>query len=266
MSVAEREGVRLAWESAGSGPPLLLIQGLAYDRVGWGHGRHLLSERFRVVSFDNRGVGESDVPPGPYTTAEMAADAAAVLDASGFERAHVLGASLGGMIAQEFALAFPQRIDHLVLACTTPGGQSAYPLPQVSVEKFALFPTLPIEEALRMMVENSLSDESVRKRQDLVEEIYAYRLAHRPTLEGWQFQAGAAFDFDAFDRLGEITAPTLLLHGTADDVVDVRNGDLLLERIRNARLERFEGAGHLFFWEEPERFARSVGAFLLEPA
>jgi len=264
MSIAEREAVRLAWESSGSGPPLLLIQGLAYDRFGWGPGRELLAERFRVLSFDNRGVGESDVPPGPYTTAEMAADAAAVLDASDVERAHVLGVSLGGMIAQELALAFPQRIDRLVLACTTPGGPSAYPLPQVSVEKFALFPTLPIEEGLRMMIENSLSDESVRERPDLVEEIYAYRLGHRPTLEGWQFQAVAAFGFEALDRLGEITAPTLLLHGTADDVVDVRNADLLLERLQNARLERFEGAGHLLMWEQPERFAVTVRTFLEE--
>ncbi len=266
MSVAVRDGVRLAWEGAGTGPPLLLIQGLAYDRFGWGAGRELLTERFRVLSFDNRGVGESDVPTGPYTTAELAADAAAVLDAAGVERAHVLGASLGGMIAQELALAFPQRIDRLVLACTTPGGSAAFPLPAVSVEKFALFPTLPLEEGLRMMVENSLSDASVRDRPELVEEIYAYRLGHRPTLAGWQFQAAAAFLFDAFDRLDQLGAPTLLLHGTADDVVDVRNADLLLERIPDARLEHFEGGGHLLMWEEPERFARVVGDFLADEA
>ena len=99
----------------------MLIQGLGYARWGWGRGRPPRASVL-VVIFDNRGIGASDIPPGPYTVADLAGDAVSVLDAAGLERAHVIGASLGGMAAQELALAAPRRVDRLVLACTTPGG------------------------------------------------------------------------------------------------------------------------------------------------
>jgi 3-oxoadipate enol-lactonase len=263
MTVAEREGVRVAYQSEGSGPPLLLIHGLGYDRAGWGPLPQLLAGRFSVLRFDNRGLGESDVPPGPYSVAELAGDAAAVLDAEGIPRAHVVGTSLGGMIAQELALAHPARVDRLVLACTTPGGATAFPTPERTVRALGEFPAMPLEQGLRLLVENALSDRTLAARPRLVEEIHAYRLAHRPPLAGWQAQAAAAAEFDAAARLEQISAPTLVLHGTADNVVDVRNGEALAQGIPGARLELFEGCGHLFFWEEPERFARSLGDFLL---
>ncbi len=114
--------VKIAWESRGEGPPLLLIQGLGYGRWSWEPIVPGLAARHQVVFFDNRGIGESDKPKGPYTAAQMAGDALQVMDEAGIERAHVLGASLGGMIAQELAVAAPERVDRLVLACTTPGG------------------------------------------------------------------------------------------------------------------------------------------------
>ena len=222
----------------------------------------LLEERFRVIRFDNRGIGESDVPDGPYTAAGMAVDALQVLDEAGVERAHVLGTSLGGMVAQELALAAPERVKRLVLACTTAGGPSAFPLPQRTIELFTLFPTLPFEEGLRLMVRNALADATADSRPDLVDEIYAYRLANQPPLPGWQAQAAAGAAFDGSARLGEIRMPTLVLHGTADNVVDHRNAEILAREIPDARLEWFEGCGHLFFWEEPERFVSVVTEFL----
>jgi 3-oxoadipate enol-lactonase len=250
---------RIAYEVLGDGPPLLLCQGLGYTRSGWGPGRGLLAERFAVVAFDNRGIGESDVPSGPYTAAQLAGDALAVLDAAGFERAHVVGASLGGMVAQEVALAAPERVDKLVLACTTPGGANAFPMPAATVALFAQAALLDPLDALRRFVVNALAPDAP---PELVEEIYAYRLANPPDLAGWQAQAAAGASHDAYDRLSRIAAPTLVLHGTADNVVDYRNSELLAERIPNARLELFPGAGHLFFWEQPERFATAVGGFL----
>ena len=129
--------VKIAWESRGEGPPLLLIQGLGYGRWSWEPIVPGLAARHRVVCFDNRGIGESDKPQGPYTAAQMAGDALQVLDEAGIERAHVLGASLGGMIAQELAVAAPERVDRLVLCCTTPGGPDAVPMPEVTVRLFA---------------------------------------------------------------------------------------------------------------------------------
>jgi 3-oxoadipate enol-lactonase len=267
MTVALAGGVQIAYEERGDGgAAVLLIHGLGYNRHGWGPAPDLLARDFRVLLFDNRGVGESDVPPGPYSTREMADDALAVLDAAGVDRAHVVGTSLGGMIAQELVLAHPERVDRLVLACTTPGGPRSYPLPERTARAFVAFQTLPREVGLRLMVENALADETVGARPELVEEIYAYRLEHPPPLDGWQAQAGAAFGFDVLDRLAEVRVPTLVLHGTADNVVDYRNSELIAGAIDGARLELFPGTGHLFFWEEPERVFGTVAEFLGEAA
>jgi pimeloyl-ACP methyl ester carboxylesterase len=250
---------RIAWEAAGEGPPVLLIHGLGYARWGWGPVVEPLARRFRVLTFDNRGIGESEVPQGPYTARELADDALAVLGEAGIERAHVVGTSLGGMVAQELALAHPERVSRLVLACTTPGGAGAFPLPERTVALLQEATTLAPEVALRRFVENALSS---RARNGLVDEIYRLRLEHPPDPAGWQAQAAAGMTFDAFDRVGEIAAPTLILHGTDDGVVDVRNAELLAERIPDSRVELFEGCGHLFFWEEPDHFVRAVEEFL----
>lgn len=264
--IASGSGVRIAYETRGGGEPVLLIHGLGYTREGWGPALDLLAEDFLVVAFDNRGIGGSDTPPGPYTAAAMAEDAVAVLDAAGVRSAHVVGTSLGGMVAQELALGHPARVRKLVLVSTTPGGRGAYALPERTLKLLEEMPTLPPEIALRRAVENALSARVLAERPELADEIYAYRLAHPIRLEGWQAQAAAGTAFDAFDRLNAVAAPTLVLHGTADNVVDPRSSEPLAERIPGARVELVEDGGHLFFWEEPERFAATVRAFLQEDA
>jgi 3-oxoadipate enol-lactonase len=256
-SRASSAGAEIAYEVVGSGPPVLLIQGLGYGGRGFGPAIELLAEDFTVALFDNRGFGASDVPAGPYTVAELADDAAAVLDAAGFERAHVVGASLGGMVAQELALARPERVDRLVLACTTPGGAGSHAMPERTVALIAQVPQLDPDVALRRLVENSLGQPT----PELVEEVLAYRRAHPPDTAGWMAQAAAGAGHDALDRLGDIKAPTLVVTGSADAVVDPRNSELLAERIPDARLERLDGCGHLLFWERPEEFAELVRGF-----
>jgi pimeloyl-ACP methyl ester carboxylesterase len=260
--IAENDGVRLAYDVDGDGPPLLLIHGLGYERHGWGGLPELLARRFSVIRFDNRGVGESDVPPGPYSPHAMAEDAVSVMRAAGFERAHVLGTSLGGMVAQELALSFPERVDRLVLASTQPAGADAIPLPQRTMDAFARFPTMEPEAGLRMMLENSLGDFAVENRPDLLEEVFAYRLAYPPPLAGWQAQAAANLGWDVRERLAELTMPVLVVTGTGDNVVDPAGSTLLAERIPGARLVEFEHGGHLFFWEQPEALAAVLEEFL----
>lgn len=238
------------------------MHGLAYDRLGWGPLPGLLAEDFRVLLLDNRGVGESDAPPGPYTVAELAADAVAMLDDAGVDRAHVLGVSLGGFIAQEIALSYPERVDRLVLLSTSPGGPNQHPMPAEGLEAFRRFPEMEREAGLRLMVENSLGARAVRDRPELVEEVYAYRLERAPPIESWQAQFHAAMIFDSFDRLQQIAAPTLVLHGGADTVIDCRNGELLADRIPGARLHHVPDRGHLLVWEEAERVAPVVREFL----
>jgi pimeloyl-ACP methyl ester carboxylesterase len=248
--------MKLAWESHGEGAPLLLVHGLGYTRQGWGPQRELLVRRYRVLSYDNRGIGESEIPPGPYTVAELAGDAAQVLDEAAVERAHVLGASLGGMVAQLLAAEQPERVDRLVLAGTTPGGSDAYPLPQQTLALLAEAPSLSPEVALRRFVENALAPGS-----PLVGEVLAYRQLHPPDPAGWVAQAAAGATWDADGRLARIAAPTLVIAGTADAVVDPRNAQLLADAIPNAQLELIDGAGHLPFWERAEEFAALVERF-----
>ncbi len=258
-SAAVTEDIRLAYDVRGTGVPVLLIQGLGYGRGGWGPLPALLAADHMVVTFDNRGFGDSEKPAGPYTTPLLAADALAVLDAAGLERAHVVGASLGGMVAQELALAHPQRVDKLVLVCTTPGGAGAFPMPERTVALFAQAQTLDPLDALRRFVVNSLSS---RARKQLVEDVFAYRVAHPPDADGWQAQLAAGTSHDALARIGNLRMPTLVVHGTEDHVVDHRNALLLAERIPGARLELVEGAGHLLFWEDAERIGSLVTEFL----
>jgi pimeloyl-ACP methyl ester carboxylesterase len=249
--------MKIAWESHGTGAPVLLVQGLGYARWGWDPVVPGLAEHFRVLTFDNRGIGESDKPAGPYTAREMAEDALQVLDEAGLERAHVVGSSLGGMIAQEVAAAAPDRVDKLVLCSTTPGGPDGLPMPEVTVRLIAEAPALAPQDALRRFVENALS---VDAPSELVDEIYARRLANPPDPAGWQAQAAAGTTFPGVD--GSITAPTLIVHGTDDNVVDFRNAELLAARIPGARVELVPGGGHLFFWEQPDTFVRIVSEFL----
>ena len=249
--------MNIRWESQGEGAPLLLVHGLGYTRQGWGPQRELLARRYRVLSYDNRGIGESEIPAGPYTMAELAADAVQVLDEAGVERAHVVGASLGGMVAQLLAAERPERVDRLVLAGTTPGGAGAYPLPQRTLALMAEASSLAPEVALRRFVENALAPGSA-----FVDEVFAYREQHPPDPVGWAAQAAAGAGWDADGRLARIAVPTLVVAGTADAVVDPRNAQLLADAIPNAELELIDGAGHLPFWERAEEFARLVERFL----
>lgn len=249
--------MNIRWESHGEGPPVLLIQGLGYGRWGWSPVVPQLAERYRVLSFDNRGIGESDKPDGPYTARQMADDALQVLDEAGVERAHVVGASLGGMIAQEVAVLAPERVDKLVLCCTTAGGPDAFPLPEATMKLFVEAQTLAPEVAMRRFVENALgADPPVA----LVDEIFALRVANPPDPAGWQAQAAAGTTFAGVE--GTISAPTLIFHGTEDNVVDVRNAELLASRISGARVVLIPGTGHLFFWEDPDAFLDPLVEFL----
>lgn len=255
--------VGLAYEThtvAGPEAPwVVLVHGLGYARWGWEPVLDGLAERFRVLWFDNRGIGDSSVPSGPYSVRALAEDVVALMDDAGIGRAHVVATSLGGMTAQELAIAHPDRLDRLVLVCTTPGGELAFPLPEVTQRLIAEMPAMEPLAGLERAVRNALSRDAP---EELVQRILAHRVAAPPDPVGWQGQAAAGTAHDAADRLGRIAARTLIVHGTADVVVDPRNAALLEERIPDARVVEFEGAGHLLFWEQPDRFVSVVTDFL----
>jgi pimeloyl-ACP methyl ester carboxylesterase len=249
--------VKIAWEERGDGHPLLLIQGLGYARWSWDPIVAPLAERYRVLWFDNRGIGESDKPEGPYTAAMMAGDALQVLDEAGVAHAHVVGASLGGMIAQELVTASPERVDKLVLCCTHPGVAHGVPMPEVTVKLFQEAATLPPDVALRKFVANALGASPPAGVED---ELVRLRTENPLDPAGWQSQAAAGMTFAGVDM--PIDKETLIVTGTADNVVDPGNADVLHERIPGSRVVKLEGQGHLFFWEDADGFVRILEEFL----
>ena len=258
---------RIAYELQGPlywrRPWLVLIQGMGMDRSGWEPVLRKLRRHFRLVMVDNRGTGRSDPPAASLRVADMAADVVAVLDDAGIPRAHVMGASLGGMVAQELAIDHPERLDSLVLVSTTPGWPFAYPMPAVSVGLIATAGGMPREVALRRYVENALSGPSIQRQPELVGRLVELQRS-RPAAPGaWSAQAAAGTRYAGHLRQTRIRAHTLVLQGAADTVVDPRNGKLLADRITSARLVIFPELGHLIFWEDPNSFADTVTSFLL---
>jgi 3-oxoadipate enol-lactonase len=258
--------LRIAYDLRGTmhrrRPWLVLIQGMGLDRLGWEPVLRKLRRHFRLVLVDNRGVGHSDRPTGSFTVADMAGDIVAVLDAAGVRRAHVAGASLGGMVAQELAIRHPERVDGLVLAGTTPGWPFAYPMPAASVRLIATTSRLTAEAARRRHTENALSARTVRQRPELVNRLLELQGSWPADSRTVSAQAAAGARYAGRLRQTRIDARTLVLHGGADTVVDPRNSRLLADRIPEARLVTFPELGHLLFWEDPDGFADAVASFL----
>jgi pimeloyl-ACP methyl ester carboxylesterase len=262
MPYTDAPGFRMYYEEHGSGFPLLLINGLGSDHLEWLHQVPAFAARFRVLVFDNRGTGRTEVPPGPYTTGQMADDAAAVLEALGIPRAHVLGVSLGGMIAQEVALRHPDRVDGLVLGCTGPGGElSLRPSPE-AMAAFALARGEDPEAELRRMLPFLYTDACIRERPEEIEGFVRRRLDQPTPPDGYQAQLAAAVTHDASSRLEGIRARTLVITGDADRLVHWENSLRIAGRIPGATLVVLPGAPHRLFAETADAFNREVLSFL----
>jgi pimeloyl-ACP methyl ester carboxylesterase len=262
--------LRIAYELGGTlhrwRPWLVLIQGMGFDRFGWEPVLRKLRRHFRLVLVDNRASGLSDRSAGSFAIADMAGDIVAVLDAAGIERAHVMGASLGGMVAQELAVTRPERVDGLILVCTTPGWPFAYPMPKASVRLIAATAGMTAEVARRRHAENALSARTVQHHPELAGRLVELQVSRPADPGALPAQAAAGALFAGGLRQARILARTLVLHGDADTVVDPRNGKLLADRIPGARLVTFPELGHLLFWEDPDGFADVVTSFLLAGA
>jgi len=264
MPRATRDGVGIdyAVDGTSDGPTVLLLEGLGYGRWMWRWLTEDLADGYEVLRPDNRGTGDSDVPEGPYSIDEMAADAQAVLDDHGVDRVHVCGASMGGMIAQELALT-DDRVASLTLLCTSPGGDDAPEMPpDVREHIFSAPEDAGPKERVRYLMEPAVSDDFYERESELVDRIVEWRLAGDATPAGREAQAAAVAAFDATDRLGELSVPTLVLHGTADRVLPVGNADLLAELLPHATVERVDGGPHLFFIEERESVDGRIRSFL----
>jgi len=249
----------LHYERAGSGEPLLMIQGMSGTHVSWGEPLLApLRESFDVIAFDNRGIGLSAPVDGSFTIVEMAEDAAGLMDELEIESAHVVGISMGGMIAQDMALGEPGRLRSLTLGCTYCGGPGSQLMPQENLEILAAgMRSGDRDKAIRASYEVNLSpafraDDS---RYAAFHEMATSVPAAKRTIE---LQAQAILGHDTSARLGEISTPTLIVHGTDDGVLPYPNGELIASLMSQARLETLEDVGHMFWWEQPERSAELI--------
>ena len=266
MPSARNGTVSLHYESTGAGVPVLLVMGLGMNATGWWRTVPVLcAAGLRVLTFDNRGVGRSDRPAGPYTTAMMADDAVAVLDAAAVERAHVYGISLGGMIAQEIALRHPDRIARLVLGATTPGGDGALPADGETLEFFQRRGQMPAEEAVWASVPYNYSTRTRAQHGDRIAQDVRQRLRYPIEPEPYTAQLAAALGHDTYDRLAQIRASTFVVHGQEDVMVPPANGRLLANLIPEARLLELRGAAHLYPTDEPNA-DHEIAAFLTASA
>jgi pimeloyl-ACP methyl ester carboxylesterase len=259
MSFVENQGAKIHWDEQGQGAPVLLIMGLGYTSAMWHRTRPALSQHFRTIAFDNRGVGLSDVPPGPYSIATMASDAAAVLDAAGVARAHVFGVSMGGMIAQEFALQYPARMRSLILGCTSPGGPLAVHAESDVIEVVLSRGMTP--EQSRVAILPYIYDPATPREK--IEEDVRLRQPWLPSPEGYMAQLLGILAWESYSRIAQITAPTLVIHGKSDKLVPPGNGELIAGRIPGARLVLLEHASHLFITDQTEAANQEILGFLL---
>jgi 3-oxoadipate enol-lactonase len=261
MPFVENQGAKLYWDELGSGEPLLLIMGLSYPSYMWHRSRPFLAERYRTIALDNRGIGRSDVPPGVYSIALMAADAAAVLDAAGVESAHVFGTSMGGMIAQEFALQYPSRVRSLILGCTAAGGPHAAKAEPAALQTLTRRDLTP-EESKEAIIPFIYDSATPRER---IDEDMSIRMKWYPTPQGYAGQLQGIFGWEAYSRIDQIAAPTLVIHGETDRLIPPANAKLIADRIPGAKLVLLAHASHIFETDQPDAAHQVILEFLSNP-
>lgn len=258
---ADNGGVAIAYEVRGArGPWTVLVHGLGYGRLGWGTFADRLATTSRLVLIDNRGIGASDRPAGPYRVADLANDVLGVLDHLGVDRCDLVGASLGGMVALQLTADRPERVHHLVLIAATPGDRQGTPLPEATT---ALLHggDRRAGPSPRRLIEGALAPETVAGRPGLVDRLLGLRAEQPQDARAWRAQAAASASFSLEVPLGAIEVPTLAVAGLADAVIDPVNTMRLAFGMPRARALYVSPAGHLCFWEHPELLADATARF-----
>ncbi len=265
--------VDIGYDRAGSGEPVLLVMGLGTTRVGWFNQFAFLSNSYDVTAFDNRGAGET-VATGSWTMRDMSNDAIAVADAMGYDRFHLLGVSMGGMISQEVALAVPDRIRTLTLISTSPGGPNSVP---PSNEYLAAFALPDPRDRVARSIELLFGSRYRQENPEIVQAAIALSLGEggsggfsmfdgEANQSGFMTQPTAVMSWTMIggtsERLVEIKTPTLVLHGAADLLVPVDNGKLIAAGIPGSRMRIWDDAGHALIQEHADEVNEELAGHL----
>lgn len=267
MPYAHSEDCRIWFEEFGQGEPLVLIMGLGGTISAWGLQIPALSASRRLICLDNRGAGRSDMPPGPYHTPQLADDVAAVLDAAGVESAHVLGASLGGLIAQELYHRHPHRVRSLILACSGVGANDPAHVPPSDPRVREVLAqdrqAGPAADLVAAMTEIFYHPDYRARVPDLSERLTKIQSRQPQPAEAYAAQLAACYSHPHNSpRLGQIRVPTLVLHGEHDLVWPLANAEYLAAHIPGARLRVIRDSAHMFMVEKPREFNSAVREFL----
>lgn len=266
MPKAHSNGIDLYYETTGVGEPLVLIAGLGYSMWMWHKMVPGLAKNFRIITFDNRGVGQSDQPAGPYSAQMLADDTVGLITALGFERAAVLGHSMGGFIAQALALKHTERLSKLILAATNFGGPRQIPVTPEAMQVLTDVSGDPIER-LRRGILISCAPGFGDAHAEFVDEWLDWRAHHPIAPEAYQAQLaiglGLMSEEASFEhKLKNITVPTLILFGSEDKVVPPDNAALLAKQIQNSQVHILPNAGHFFPFDATDAAVATITEFL----
>jgi 3-oxoadipate enol-lactonase len=255
MPTVTANGISIYYERSGIGPPLLFCNGSGSTLATSALLIAPFTERFDVVAHDQRGLGRTEIPPPPFTMAQYAADAMGLVDEVGWERFRLVGISFGGMVAQELAVTWPDRVERLALLCTSPGGAgaSSYPLHELA--------NLPEEERVAtglQVLDTRFTPAWLADHPDdrALVEMLAGRMAGAKSVEqrrGESEQLEARRHHDVYDRLPRITCPTLVASGRFDGIAPVPNSEAIARQVADSVLHVFEG-GHAFIAQDPAAF------------
>ena len=267
MPTLKSNNITLAYEITGAGKPLVLITGVGYGRWFWRKVVPGLAKHFQVITFDNRGAGESDKPDGPYTVQMMAADTVGLLDALDIKHAYVMGHSLGGYIAQELVVTRPDLVGKLILASTNYGGTKVIPITPEAMDVLTNR-TGDLIELVKRGIAIACAPGFADRHPDAAKELLDYRFTNPvpPAQYAAQVAAGAGTmthtDEVVDQRMCAIKVPTLILFGEHDKVVPPGNAELMAQKITGARVKIIPGAGHIFPVEDPAATVAAIVEFL----
>ncbi|HTY55801.1 MAG TPA: alpha/beta fold hydrolase [Candidatus Binataceae bacterium] len=262
MERARVNGIEIAYELRGAGAPIVMIHGAQGDQTMLSGLASAFAASFRVLTFDQRGSGLSEKPDMQYTIAILADDTAALMDHLGMLSAHVLGVSMGGMIAQELALRHPRKVRSLVLGCTTAGGPKATPIGGEAFTKAYSLHPMSAEERGKALAEAAFSKDYLAQHPEVIAAMIEARRARPIDPVALTHRMKAALEHDTYDRLGDIHCPTLVITGKDDALIAWENSRILTERIEGAQQVLLEPAGHCFWLEQPEQSRDAIARFL----
>jgi 3-oxoadipate enol-lactonase len=262
MERARINGIEIAYELRGAGTPIVMIHGAQGDQSMFTGMAAAFAKDYRVLTFDQRGSGLSEKPDMPYSIAMLADDTAALMDHLKIASAHIVGVSMGGMIAQEFALRHPNKVRSLVLGCTTPGGPKSIRLGGDALTSAYSTQPMTAEERGKALAEAAFSKGYLAKHPEVITSMIEARRSRPIDSAAFPHRMKAAMEHDTFDRLAQIRCPTLVITGKDDALISWENSRLLTEHIKGADEVILEPAGHCFWLEQPEASREAIAGFI----